>query len=318
MRYIVYGAGGVGGTIAARLFLSDVKVVVVARGEHAKSLQAQGLHFVSPQHDEWIPVQTVQNVEDLSWKPDDLVLLCVKSQHTEAALDSLYRATHSSQRVVCCQNGVENERIALRRFSHVYAMCVRLPAEHLEPGLVVSYAHDPAGSLNVGRYPHGIDDTSSELASVLQKAGFQSQPDPTVMRLKYTKLLMNLTNGVQALTGASDQDIGDVLRREAYACFAAAGIDSASLDSLASIVKFNRGVTVPNYQRHGSSTLQSLLRGTGNTEADFLNGEIVLLGRLYDVPTPANALIQQQLSYAVQSTQKPSISLADLKAAIIK
>jgi 2-dehydropantoate 2-reductase len=43
----------------------------------------------------------------------------------------------------------------------------------------------------------------------------------------------------------------------------------------------------------GGSSWQSLARGTGSIEADFLNGEIVLLGALQGVPTPVNALLQR-------------------------
>ena len=39
--------------------------------------------------------------------------------------------------------------------------------------------------------------------------------------------------------------------------------------------------------------MQSLLRGAAAIETDYLNGEIVLLGRLHGVPTPANALLQR-------------------------
>ena len=53
-------------------------------------------------------------------------------------------------------------------------------------------------------------------------------------------------------------------------------------------------------QRSGGSTWQSLARGTGSTEADHLNGEIVLLGRLHGVPTPANAAVQRAVRRAVR------------------
>ena len=42
----------------------------------------------------------------------------------------------------------------------------------------------------------------------------------------------------------------------------------------------------------GGSTWQSLARGTGTIETDYLNGEIALLGRLHGVPTPVNAALQ--------------------------
>ncbi len=44
--------------------------------------------------------------------------------------------------------------------------------------------------------------------------------------------------------------------------------------------------------RPGGSTWQSLSRQAGSIETDYLNGHIVLLGRLYDVPTPVKALLQ--------------------------
>ena len=58
-----------------------------------------------------------------------------------------------------------------------------------------------------------------------------------------------------------------------------------------------RGILAPWRQadgttRVGGSTVQSLLRRTGSTEVDYLNGEIVLLGRLHGMPTPVNALLQ--------------------------
>ena len=50
-----------------------------------------------------------------------------------------------------------------------------------------------------------------------------------------------------------------------------------------------RSAPVAGAARAGGSSTQSLARGTGSIETDFLNGEIVLLGRLHGVPAPANA-----------------------------
>ena len=84
-------------------------------------------------------------------------------------------------------------------------------------------------------------------------------------------------------------------REEGAACLAAAGIPFAS----AAEDRERRGDKLTDLrpaggQPHlGSSTWQSLARGSGSTEADWLNGEIVLLGRLAGVPTPVNALLQR-------------------------
>ena len=45
--------------------------------------------------------------------------------------------------------------------------------------------------------------------------------------------------------------------------------------------------------RPGGSTWQSLVRGAETVEVDYLNGEIVMLGRLHGFPTPVNAALQR-------------------------
>ena len=55
---------------------------------------------------------------------------------------------------------------------------------------------------------------------------------------------------------------------------------------------------LPGLEHTGGSSWQSLVRGTGSIEADHLNGEIVLLGRLHGVPTPVNAVLQRRARQA--------------------
>ena len=62
---------------------------------------------------------------------------------------------------------------------------------------------------------------------------------------------------------------------------------------------------VPGHEWAGSSSRQSLARGTGSIEADYLNGEIVLLGRLHSVPTPVNELLQREANAAALARLPP-------------
>ncbi len=57
--------------------------------------------------------------------------------------------------------------------------------------------------------------------------------------------------------------------------------------------------------RGGGSSWQSLQRGTGNIEADYLNGEIVMLGRLNGVPTPVNERLQWRAREAAAAHTPP-------------
>ena len=58
-------------------------------------------------------------------------------------------------------------------------------------------------------------------------------------------------------------------------------------------------------------------RGTGTVEADYLNGEIVLLGREHGVPTPVNDVLQRTANAFARERREPgSMSVAELTALI--
>ena len=293
MRFVIYGAGGIGGTIGARLHQAGFDVTLIARGAHFAAIAKDGLRFVSPSQDVRLTIDCVDHPADANIAPDDAVILCMKSQHTEQALRDLQGAVGDAARVICCQNGVDNERMALRRFPHTYGMVVFLPAEHLEPGVVINFAEGSAGGLDTGVYPTGVDDFITEVAAALTTSGFTCSADPRVMRQKYSKLLANLNNAVQAVTGGGFRDLAASLRTEALACYEAAGIDCSTAEEDRARRSGIGGASVPGHDRHGGSSLQSMMRGTGNLEVDYLNGEIVTLGRLHGVPTPANAVVQR-------------------------
>ncbi len=68
-------------------------------------------------------------------------------------------------------------------------------------------------------------------------------------------------------------------------------------------------------RRGGGSSWQSLERGLGTIETDYLNGEIVLLGRLFGVATPVNALVQRLAGEAARNKAAPgSYGASDLLA----
>ena len=62
---------------------------------------------------------------------------------------------------------------------------------------------------------------------------------------------------------------------------------------------------------------QSLARGTGSIETDYLNGEIVLLGRLHGVPVPANAYLVDLSARLVRDGLKPgAVAAAEIEAGL--
>lgn len=292
-RYIVFGAGAVGGVVGARLRQAGHEVGLIARGAHLEAIRTHGLRLLTPIEDVTLEIPAAADPAELEvGREGDVVLLAVKSQDTLGALDQLRAAGAYEVPVVCLQNGVENERIAQRRFADVYGAYVLAPTNHLEPGVVEATGAKLSGFLYFGRYPSGTDERCAELATTLSEASFASKVVEDVMRLKYAKLLLNLANVVGALfaDGPELSEVEARVRAEGEAVLAAADIphDDPHASDRQTRWKDLGVAAIEGRIRGGSSSWQSLKRGTGAIETDYLNGEISLLGRLHGVETPLN------------------------------
>jgi 2-dehydropantoate 2-reductase len=291
VKYVVYGVGAVGGVLAAGMHTAGHDVVCVARGAHLDAIRRRGLRVDTPDGSTAVPVRAVGHPREIDFTTDHVVLLAMKSQDTEAALAALAEVAPREVAVACVQNGVENERRALRWFGNVYGVVVMAPTAHLEPGVVAGYSAPLRGVLDVGRVPSGTDAVADEIAAAFTGAGFSAVVQSDIMAWKYRKLLMNLGNIVEALC-VRDDAMGDVVRAlhgEGAAVLDAAGIEYVTTDRDR---ERRDGVLSPQpidgRHRDGGSTWQSVARGMPSLETPYLNGEIVLLGREHDVPTPVN------------------------------
>ncbi|MGW1744118.1 ketopantoate reductase family protein [Streptomyces sp. NPDC002092] len=326
MRYIIIGAGAVGGSIGGRLAGAGHEVVLVARGAHHAALREGGLRLKVPDGEYTHRLPTVEGPGELGeLRAEDVLVLAVKTQDTVTALQAWGLAPvagggTAAERLplFCAQNGVEGQRLALRVFRKVYGVCVWLPSTFVEPGVVSAPCAPLTGILHLGRHPHGIDETLRLVAADLEKSRFEAPVVPDVARWQYAKLLSNLGNALEAVAGPISDDEAVTLykrvRAEGEAVLDAAGIAYASAEEQ----KAARGhkvdlVPLDGAPRGGGSSWQSLTRGTGTIEADHLNGEIALLGRLHGVPTPLNELLQRLANTFARERRAPgSMPVEDL------
>jgi 2-dehydropantoate 2-reductase len=321
MRFVVYGAGAIGGVVGGRLAQHDEEVVLIARGDHHDAIRDHGLRLVSPAPDsaegivtDTLSIPVVSHPAGIDFRDDDVVLMAMKSQHTGKALSALAASAPPTVAVVCVQNGVANEPAALRLFADVYGVCVVCPALHLDPGVVEAHSGPVTGILDLGRYPTATDKRAEAIAAVFASSSFDSEARPDIMRWKYAKLLNNLGNAIDALCGphADAHELQERARVEGAACLRAAGLDPVSPEDDAARRgdRFQWGGAAAS-SRPGASSWQSLARGTGSIEADYLNGEIVLLGRLHGVPTPVNELLQRMAGRSAREGTAPGSITAD-------
>ncbi|WP_116109834.1 MULTISPECIES: rhodanese-like domain-containing protein [Amycolatopsis] len=313
MRYVIIGAGAVGSTVAAQLHLAGIPAVLIARGEHGAKIRERGLRYFRPTGEQLVPVPVAGNAEEVELAPDDVLVVATKTQNTEEVLQEWSwlpagAGLAADLPVLMLQNGLENERAALRRFATVFGASLWMPTTYLEPGEVSAQGAQLPGILWLGQFPSGDDPRLDTIAADLRTAGFGVQLVPDLLRWKAGKLLANLGNAVDALFGPDDRtaSLGRELRAEGRRVLAAAGIDPVNLREASEIdTSASDPAEIPGRPRAGSSTRQSLARGAGSVEGDFLNGEIVLLGRLHGVPAPLNAAMQRRLALAAARGESP-------------
>jgi 2-dehydropantoate 2-reductase len=318
MRYVVYGAGAVGGVIGGRLALSGAGITQVARGPHLAAIRAHGLVLDAGDGRHRIDVPATDTAADVAWTDDTVVLLAVKSHQAAVALADLREHAPADVAVVCATNGIATETAALRLFARTYAVCVMLPSTHLEPGVVVAGCHPTPAILDIGRVPGGTDATTAAVAGDLRVAGIVSEERADIMAWKRRKLLTNLGNGVDAsfARSAAADELADLALAEGERVLAAAGVTVVGDEE----DRQRRGTILqrrPDLERGGGSTWQSLTRGTGDSEIDYLAGEIVVQGRLHGVPTPVNeAIVAATRRLAHAGAAPRSLDAADVLATL--
>jgi 2-dehydropantoate 2-reductase len=311
--------------------------VLVARGEHLRALQASGIRLRSPESDTTVPVTAVGGPDDLDLTEDDVLVVATKTHQAQAALaqwaDAPVRAVDGEVRpagdrlpVLMALNGVASEEMALRYFARVYGICVWMPAVHLEPGEVIIRGVPISGMFHVGRVPASSAESEDEtLLKQIQQdwtaATFTVTLPEDVMAWKYRKLISNIGNAFQALVGKNG-DVGPLVEAasaEARRVLEAAGIayTSDAEEESARAQSFSVRPVPGEPAELGGSTWQSLTRGTGNVESDYLNGEIAYLAHRHQLSAPINARVASLARQAAASGHKPgSISAAELAQAL--
>ena len=319
-RYIVFGAGAIGSILGAALHRSGQDAVLVGRGPHVQAIRKEGLQLISEGVLRRIKVSAIDDLRLIKPRLGDVLLLTVKSQDTEAAAKQLGSIYGPRTSIVSLQNAVRNEEILAGQFQEVYGGLVEFSGNYLRAGLV---EHTRNNLVAVGRYPEGVDPVAERISADLTAAGFRVECHLQVMNLKWWKLLLNVNNGLLALLGSwlqkaqSDPNIyplmADVMC-ESLSVLRKANIHPQAPQGLppieATIEKLRNGgfaceYDLPAERRTYPSTWQDLRLQRQATEVDFLNGEIVRVGKDLGVRTPLNSVLMKLIHLAVEHKDAP-------------
>jgi len=332
MRFVIAGAGAIGSAIGGYLAERGIEVILIARPAHARAIAASGLVLRGLCGTFRPTVSAVSSPAEVSFRPDDVILVTCKTQDTPALLAQLEAPRQTP--VFCVQNGVRNEEWAALRFERVYGGVPWLSVNFLGPGSAEHISHN---GLVLGGYPSGVDSMTEEVAGALRTAGFEVTLHPRVMAHKWGKLILNLNNALYPLVDTwqqwaySDPALRSFMAEtmeEGLTVLKAAGIESLMWPGDQPVEGFIERArsgalgppgagTLPPEKRSYPSTWQDVRLGRTTTEVDYFNGEIVELGKKVGVATPYNAtLLELMRELLTRKAQPGAYTLEEILARV--
>ena len=304
MRIAVMGTGGVGGWLGALLARSDCDVTLIARGEHLRAIQANGLRL--KQDDSEFVVRSTATDDPSAVGPVDLVLYTVKTYHNPAAIPAIRPLVGPRTAVLSLQNGVECHLQLASEIGSGHALPGAFwSASSIEaPGVVASVG--PRPRLSFGEGTGGISQRAEEIRDTIAQAGIDVELSEDPLQVIWSKFVVLCS--IAGITSASRTRIREFIQRpkglalfteamrETYSVGRAIGVNLPE-DFVERSVDFIRGF--PDFQ---NSMHYDFEQGRP-TELEALNGAVVRLGHEAGIQTPVNQFI-----YAVLAPLKDGVS----------
>jgi 2-dehydropantoate 2-reductase len=304
MRFAVFGAGGVGGYLGARLAEAGEEVVFIARGDHLRAIRERGLRLESIAGDVEIrPAKATDDPTEVGTV--DVVIVATKTWDLPGAAEQMRPLIGPETAIVPVLNGVEAPGI----------LADVLGADHVLGGLcgMVSFIAGPGHIRHAGAEPWiafgeldgRVTDRVTRLEEALRRCrGLKVDvPADITVALWEKFLFITATGGVGAVTRApfgvfravpETRRMLEAAMREVVAVARARGID-VSDDAVTRALGLMDGL-----EPHGTSSMQRDIMAGRRSELDAWNGAVARLGREAGVDTPVHdfiyaALLPQEL-----------------------
>jgi 2-dehydropantoate 2-reductase len=290
----IIGAGALGAVYAAMLHDMDPRCVAfVAGGERVERLRRAGVVVNDkPYH---IPVLTP---EDRA-APADLVIVAVKYQHLDDAIRDMKSRVGAETLILSVMNGIESEeRIGAAYGMNKILYCVSVGIDALREGNRVIYTTQ--GKLFIGEAANPVlTERVRRVQALFEKAGIVYETPPDMLRILWWKFMINVgINQASAVlrapykvfqAGGEARKLMDTAMWEVVRLAGKAGIDLSEAD----VSSFEPFLFRLNPQGK-TSMLQDVEAGR-KTEVEMFAGRVIELGRRYDVPTPVNQRLFDQI-----------------------
>lgn len=305
MRFLIAGAGAIGGYIGAKMTRAGQDVTLFARGKHLEAMRDRGLRVLSAEGDFEVRPQVIDSLEGAG--PFDVIFLGVKAHGLTQLAPHIKPLIGENTTVVSTQNGVPwwYFQIAAGEFSgihldrvdpggvisaaidprNVVGSIVYLGTDIIEPGVI---RHDEGNRISLGEPDGSRSDRCRAIAEALIKAGLRCPITARIRHEIWVKILGNVAfNPISALTRATlasmarDSCVNGIVR----SIMAEVEGVSSKLGLELPISIDQRIAGAEKVGEHKTSMLQDLEAGRP-LELEAVVGAVVELGERLGVPMP--------------------------------
>lgn len=299
MKYLIIGAGGTGGSIGAYMTQAGKDVTLIARGEHLRRIQEQGLKMETTGKGNYT-VQPIKacDMEHYEEQPD-IIFVCVKGYSLEDTIPFIERVAKESTIVIPILNiygtgaGMQEKLPGLL----VTDGCIYIAGEIKEPGTIWLNG-------NIFRVVFGVrnpEELRPELFQVvkdLKDSGIDGVLSDNIRRDALQKfayvspmaacgLYYHVSAGEVQVTGEA-RDTFVKLMKEVDALAIAMGVPF-----LVDIVTTNLQI-LDSLSPTASTSMQRDIYAGKASEIDGLIYEVVRMGEKYGVPTPTYEMVAKK------------------------
>jgi 2-dehydropantoate 2-reductase len=292
MKTVIMGAGAMGSLFGGLLTLSgeDVWLVDIWK-ENIDAMRSNGLKVEDRGKVQIIPVKATTDAASLG--KADLVLIFVKTYHTEKAVSDALVLQDENTVFLTLQNGLGNEEAICKQVDRrkVILGVTGQGATFLGPGHI---RHAGWGKTYVGELDEKITDRVTQIAQVFRKAGIETEVSSHIHDLVWEKLLVNVgINALAALTGLKNGQLLDY--PETVRLMEALVSEAVEVTRRKEIQidenPMNRVKVVIEATRENRCSMGQDLDYKRRTEIDAINGAVVREAERLGISVPYNQMI---------------------------
>ena len=303
MKYLIYGAGGIGGCLAAFLAQGGKDVSLIARGAHLEVIQKNGLVLETGHGAFAVPVRACEQ-EQVTDKPD-VIFVCVKGYSLEGTLPTLKRLSDGHTIVIPLLNIYGTGARLQPELSPALVTdgCIYIAAEIKAPG-TVHMSGDIFRVVFGPRTPEEYRPELEEVARDLNDCGIEGILSQNIQRdalMKFSVVSPMAACGIYHNIQVGGMQAPGQPREDFKALVAEVGALAQAMGFPFPEDPVARNLAIQDaLDPDASTSLKRDLDAGKPSEVDGLIFEVVRLGRKYHVPTPMYDRVAAKLGFNLE------------------